>query len=74
MDRHLRAARGAGIVPTVVECEGLGLDIDTPADLRALLEAPMISRAQSFLVNAGIAARVGARPTGAADALGAVTS
>ena len=74
LDRHLRAARSANIVPTVVECEGLGLDIDTLADLRALLEAPMTSRAQSFLVNAGIAARIRARPTGAADAPGAGTS
>ena len=73
LDRHLRAARAADIVPTVVECEGLGLDIDTPADLRALLEAPMASRAQSFLVNAGIETRIQFRSATASEALGAST-
>ncbi len=38
--RHLEAARHAGIPATVLRLPGLGLDIDTPADLRALMETP----------------------------------
>ncbi len=38
--RHLKAARSAGIPATVLRLPGLGLDIDTPEDLRALAETP----------------------------------
>ncbi len=38
--RHLEAARDAGIPATVLRLPGLGLDIDTPEDLRAFMEAP----------------------------------
>ena len=38
--RHLEAARNAGIPATVLRLPGLGLDIDTPEDLRALTEMP----------------------------------
>ncbi len=38
--RHLQAARNAGIPATVLRLPGLGLDIDTPEDLRALMETP----------------------------------
>lgn len=38
--RHLEAARDAGIPATVLRLPGLGLDIDTPEDLRALAETP----------------------------------
>ena len=38
--RHLEAARDAGIPATVLRLPGLGLDIDTPEDLRALMETP----------------------------------
>ena len=38
--RHLEAARNAGIPATVLRLPGLGLDIDTPEDLRALTETP----------------------------------
>ncbi len=38
--RHLEAARNAGIPATVLRLPGLGLDIDTPEDLRALMETP----------------------------------
>ena len=38
--RHLAAARDAGIPATVLRLPGLGLDIDTPEDLRAFMEAP----------------------------------
>jgi 2-phospho-L-lactate/phosphoenolpyruvate guanylyltransferase len=36
--RHLRIAEGKGIVPTVARLPGIGLDIDTPADLAELAE------------------------------------
>ena len=38
--RHLGAARDAGIPATVLRLPGLGLDIDTPEDLRVLMETP----------------------------------
>ncbi len=38
--RHLEAARSAGIPATVLRLPGLGLDIDTPEDLRAVMETP----------------------------------
>ncbi len=38
--RHLEAARDAGIPATVLRLPGLGLDIDTPEDLRAFKETP----------------------------------
>ena len=34
---HLAAARRAGIEPCIVELPGIGLDIDSPADLAAFL-------------------------------------
>lgn len=36
---HLAAARAAGLEPVVLRLPGIGLDIDTPEDLRALREA-----------------------------------
>ncbi len=63
--RHLATARGLGIEPRVVENRRLGLDIDTPADLTALLEQPELGHtaALRYLANSGIAARVtGGRP------------
>ncbi len=38
--RHLQAARNAGIPATVLRLPGLGLDIDTPEDLRTFMETP----------------------------------
>ena len=38
--RHLEAARDAAIPATVLRLPGLALDIDTPEDLRAFMEAP----------------------------------
>jgi len=39
-DNHLAAARGRGLEPRVVSLPGLGLDVDAPDDLDALLAAP----------------------------------
>ena len=47
---HLAAARAIGIEPTVVECAGIGLDIDTPDDLEAFLASPSSTRAYRLLV------------------------
>ncbi|MFQ5775577.1 MAG: 2-phospho-L-lactate guanylyltransferase [Kiloniellaceae bacterium] len=47
--RHLEAARRRGIAPTVVRLSGLGLDVDTPADLRALLARPPRTRSHAVL-------------------------
>ena len=55
-ERHLEAARKAGITPRVVERPGLGLDIDSPADLALLLERPGDTAAQRYLARNGIAA------------------
>ena len=38
--RHLEAARDAGIAAMVLRLPGLGLDIDTPEDLRIFMETP----------------------------------
>lgn len=38
LDRHLAAARAAGAEPVVVRPQTLLLDVDTPSDLRALVE------------------------------------
>ncbi len=46
---HLAAARSTGKPVVLLELEGVGLDIDTPADLAALLSFPTRSRAQSLL-------------------------
>ncbi len=46
---HLAAARAIGVEPTVVERTGIGLDIDTPADLDAFLASPSDTRAYRLL-------------------------
>jgi 2-phospho-L-lactate guanylyltransferase len=39
-DNHLAAARARGLEPRVLRLPGLGLDVDAPGDLAALLGAP----------------------------------
>ena len=48
---HLAAARAIGIEPAVVERTGIGLDIDTPADLTAFLASPSGTRAYRLLTD-----------------------
>ncbi len=55
---HLAAARATGKPVIVLELEGIGLDIDTPADLAALLSFPTRSRAQLLLERWHIADRL----------------
>ena len=58
--RHLAEARHRGIEPRVLRLPGLALDIDTAEDVRALLDRPAHTRAQRFLDDRGVAARLGA--------------
>ena len=59
---HCRSARAQGIAPRIVPLPGLGLDIDTPDDLRAFLARPAPSRTSGrtldYLRASGIAARL----------------
>ncbi len=55
---HQLAARERGIEPRVLRLSGLGLDIDRPDDLLALIEAPGPSHAHAYLEASGIAARL----------------
>lgn len=55
---HLAAARATGKPVVVLELAGIGLDIDTPADLAALLSFPTRSRAQLLLERWKIADRL----------------
>lgn len=56
---HLAAARAAGVEPHIVRLPGIGLDVDNPGDLRALLARPDKTRAHAFLEQSGIAVRLG---------------
>ena len=55
---HCRAAQARGIAPRIVPLPGLGLDIDTPDDLRAFIARPAPSRTLDYLRESGIAARL----------------
>lgn len=56
---HLAAARVRGVEPRVLRLPGLALDIDTPADLEALLDRPAATLTHAYLAESGIAARLG---------------
>ena len=45
---HLREAASRGVIPVILKLPGIGLDIDRPDDLAALIEAPGDSRAQRW--------------------------
>lgn len=55
---HLDAARALGLVPTVLELPGIGLDVDAPEDLRLLVTRGARTRAGRLLRDRGIAARL----------------
>jgi 2-phospho-L-lactate/phosphoenolpyruvate guanylyltransferase len=46
---HLAAARQRGLEPRIVELPGIGLDIDSPADLAAFLAIPSLTRTRRLL-------------------------
>lgn len=56
---HLAAARRRGIEPRIVDLPGIGLDIDTPDDLRMLIARGGDTRTHAYLASSGIAARLG---------------
>jgi 2-phospho-L-lactate guanylyltransferase len=51
---HLAAARRHGIDPQVVKLPGIGLDIDTPEDLRAFARLNSTTRTQAFIDRIGL--------------------
>jgi 2-phospho-L-lactate guanylyltransferase len=55
---HCARARDLGVEPAVVRRVGLGLDIDTPDDLRIFLAMPVEGRTFRYLVASGIAERL----------------
>jgi len=55
---HVERAKKLGVEPAIVRRDGLGLDIDTPDDLRAFLKAPIEGHARKFLEDRGIAKRL----------------
>jgi 2-phospho-L-lactate guanylyltransferase len=58
-ERHQRAARELGINPRLTANLHLGLDVDTPDDLRQLIERKGAPHTRTFLDSSGIATRVG---------------
>ena len=63
---HLEEARCQGITPRVLHLPGLGLDVDTPADLGVLLDRPGDTRTHAYLAESGIARRLGSGCDGGA--------
>ena len=55
---HCEAARARGIAPRILPLPGLGLDIDTPDDLRAFVARPAAGRTLDYLRESGIAERL----------------
>jgi 2-phospho-L-lactate guanylyltransferase len=55
---HLGAARACGIEPRIIERRGLGLDVDSPEDLRMFLAEPSDTLAYHWLQASGVAARL----------------
>ena len=55
---HCAAARAKGIAPRILPLPGLGLDIDTPDDLRAFAARPVPGRTLDYLRESGIAERL----------------
>lgn len=55
---HLQAARDAGVEPKILRLPCIGLDIDRPDDLAALVAEAGDSRAQAWLREVGIADRI----------------
>ena len=55
---HVNAAFAAGITPTIIPSAGFSLDIDSPDDLKALLEHDPPSQTSTYLDKSGIARRL----------------
>jgi 2-phospho-L-lactate guanylyltransferase len=59
-ERHLAAARARGVEPRVLALDGLGLDIDGPGDLQALLAEGTSTESGRLVTTWSIADRVAA--------------
>jgi 2-phospho-L-lactate/phosphoenolpyruvate guanylyltransferase len=64
---HVEAAFAAGVTPRIIPSARFALDVDTPDDLRALLERGPASQTAHFLEKSGIGERITARPAGTAS-------
>ena len=60
--RHTRWAQANNITPQLQSVPELALDIDTVADLQALMQQPLRSATQRYLVDSGIAEKIGHQP------------
>jgi 2-phospho-L-lactate guanylyltransferase len=60
-ENHLASARGPGLTPRVLHLPGLGLDIDGPEDLSALLADGPATRSARLVSSWPLAARLRAR-------------
>jgi|SRR5438874_6570871 len=61
-DNHLAAARARGLEPRVLSLAGLGLDVDAPDDLAALIAAPAATASARLVAAWQLGAR--RQPTG----------
>ncbi|HEX6266983.1 MAG TPA: 2-phospho-L-lactate guanylyltransferase [Burkholderiales bacterium] len=61
---HVQRARSLGIEPQIVRRPRLALDVDTAADLAALLATPSDTRAYAYLIQSGLAGRFGRHDPG----------
>lgn len=61
--QHSRLAREKGVQPELLHLPGLGLDVDEPADLHALLEREQDCPASEFLRERGVVGRLAALAT-----------
>jgi 2-phospho-L-lactate guanylyltransferase len=57
-EKHLAAARDLGLEPHVLPLPGLGLDVDAPEDLVALLAAPGTTASARLVASWRAGARV----------------
>lgn len=55
---HLAEARRQGAAPAILKLPDIGLDIDRPDDLAALIARPATTRVQTWLNESGIARRL----------------
>jgi 2-phospho-L-lactate/phosphoenolpyruvate guanylyltransferase len=55
---HLARAQSLDIDPRIVPLPGIGLDVDTPADLAELIARPGNTLSQAYLIDSGIADRM----------------
>ncbi|MFW6094272.1 MAG: 2-phospho-L-lactate guanylyltransferase [Pseudomonadota bacterium] len=59
---HVAAACAAGVQPRIVPSPRLSLDVDTPGDLRAVIERGPATQTVAFLQRSGIARRLAGGP------------